>query len=218
MLFCFGFSTTMKKSTKLLLLSLMLIFPVLIYLFLQAFGENRYDLPVFPEEPVEIDGCGEFYPGYRIDTLRCGTVNVSERMLPLKGANSLLHFPESDKKTQNQEANELRRFLQKADSISFRIVTFAPATDSVFWHNQASVSGEREWLVMTPCADRLREMQDCQLLLPLAEIKASASASRLVLVDREGKLRGFYVPSDKEDVDRLTVEVAILQKVQAEEK
>lgn len=208
----------MKKGTKLLLLSVMLIFPILIYLFLQAFGENKYDLPVFPEGAVEVGDCGRFNPGYRVDTLRCPTVGGALFLLSLADANYLLHFPDPDEKIQNQEANELRRFLQKSGAVSFKMITFASAADSGFWDNQAGFSNDIEWLVTTRCTEGLREMMDCQLLLPIAEIKVKASSSRLVLVDQEGKLRGFYVPSDKEDVDRLTVEMEILRTVQAQNK
>lgn len=201
----------MRNSVKLVLLGVILVFPIVIYLFLQAFGENKYELSVFPEEPVEISGCGKFDSAYRVDSLGCELPDGSKKTITLTDANYLLHFPSSDKGIQNNEGNELRRFLQKTASHSFRLITFAAEADSTFWNRTAASGTPGNWLVFTKCADRLEEIKKCRLLLPLADIKRSVSESRMVLVDSKGRIRGFYVPSDKEDIDRLIIEIEILE-------
>jgi protein SCO1/2 len=43
-------------------------------------------------------------------------------------------------------------------------------------------------------------------------------SERLILVDREGVIRGFYVGTDKKEVDRLLVEIKVLKTIYTSEK
>lgn len=43
-------------------------------------------------------------------------------------------------------------------------------------------------------------------------------SERLVLVDKEGVIRGFYVGTDKKEVDRLLVEIKVLKTIYSSEK
>jgi hypothetical protein len=54
-------------------------------------------------------------------------------------------------------------------------------------------------------ADRNGEhFKKCVLLVPAAE--------DLIAIDKEGKIRGYYTSSDREEVDRLLLEIEILLK------
>jgi protein SCO1/2 len=43
-------------------------------------------------------------------------------------------------------------------------------------------------------------------------------SEKLILVDKEGYIRGFYDGTDKKDVDRLMLEIKVLQKIYETEK
>ena len=199
----------MKKGLKVVLLSIILILPVLIYLFLRTFGENRYDLPVYPQAAVEITGCGVFEPSYRVTQLPCDHADP----ITLTGHDYLLHFPATDRENRTKEGNEIRRFLQKTSQYSFTLVTFAAKPDSTYWHNLKGLAkdGGPEWTVSSRCEDVVDQIQRCTLLSSLADVKSGAPAGRLVLLDKEGSIRGYYVPSDKEEIDRLIIELDILK-------
>lgn len=47
----------MSNSKKVLFLFLLLLFPVLVYLFLQGFGKNEYNIPILWETGVEGNEC-----------------------------------------------------------------------------------------------------------------------------------------------------------------
>lgn len=49
----FLFANTLKRSLKIFILSFVLLVPCLWYLFLQGFGENRFELPRFTELPEQ---------------------------------------------------------------------------------------------------------------------------------------------------------------------
>ena len=63
----------------------------------------------------------------------------------------------------------------------------------------AMVNGKEEWN-----GDDRAEFRKCVLAVPNSE--------DLVLVDKEGKIRGYYVSTDREEVDRLLLELEILLK------
>ena len=200
----------MKKGLKVVFLSIILILPVLIYLFLRTFGENQYNLPRYPEAAVEIPGCGVYETFYRVTQLPCGPANE----LVLNESTRLLHFPAQDQEIRTKESNEIRRFLQKTNRYRFRLITFAAKSDSAYWHNLAvsSQDGEPEWEVISRCEEAVEEIQRCTLLTSLADTKFGAPAGRLVLLDKQGSIRGYYVPSDKEEIDRLIIELDILKR------
>lgn len=52
--------------------------------------------------------------------------------------------------------------------------------------------------------EELESLKKCILIVPAAE--------DLVLVDADGKIRGYYASTDREDVDRLLLELEILLK------
>lgn len=191
------------------LLSIILILPVLIYLFLRTFGENHYNLPKYPEAAVEIPGCGVYEPSYQVTQLPCGPAGE----LALNEGTHLLHFPAKDQEIRTKESNEIRRFLQKTSRYSFRLVTFAAKSDSAYWHDLAvsSKEGQLEWTVISRCEEVVEQIQHCTLLTSLADVKFGAPAGRLVLLDKQGSVRGYYVPSDKEETDRLVIELDILK-------
>ena len=63
----------------------------------------------------------------------------------------------------------------------------------------AMVNGEDEW-----DGDQRTKFRKCVLAVPNSE--------DLVLVDKEGKIRGYYLSTDREEVDRLLLELEILLK------
>lgn len=63
----------------------------------------------------------------------------------------------------------------------------------------AIVNGQEEWT-----EDQRATFRKCVLAVPKSE--------DIVLVDKEGKIRGYFVSTDREEVDRLLLELEILLK------
>jgi len=51
-------------------------------------------------------------------------------------------------------------------------------------------------------ADEIRELRECILLMP--------PRTSVVLLDRQGRIRGYYDGSERDEVDRLIVEIKII--------
>lgn len=198
----------MAKPIKVLILIVTLGLPVCIYLFLQGFGENIYALPVFPEEAVSDGQCGNVPQGYTVESLVCGG---KDAVLLGDDQNYLFHFPGTFGSAMVNEMNEIRRLVEETKDVNYRLITFVGDAQFEQWDKLAvSQAGETYWVATSACAGDVEELMACQLLLGLAEVKASYSDSRMVLVDRGGRIRGFYTPDERKEIDRLLVELDIL--------
>lgn len=200
----------MAKPVKVLILIVTLGLPVCIYLFLQGFGENVYALPVFPQQVVSTVGCNDVGPGYSVDRLVCGG---SDAVVLGDDEHYLFHFPDSSTGGLSNEMNEIRRLVEETKGISYKLVTFAWPEQVGQWDKLAdSQAKERYWVVTSACSEDFDQLKACQLLIGLTEVKAGYSNSRMVLVDRVGRIRGFYTPDERKEIDRMLVELDILMQ------
>lgn len=125
--------------------------------------------------------------------------------------NYLFHFPGTS--GGGSEMNEIRRLVEETKDINYRLITFVGDTQFERWDKLAvSQAGERYWVATSACAGDVEDLKACQLLLGLAEVKASYSDSRMVLVDKGGRIRGLYTPDERKEIDRLLVELDILMQ------
>lgn len=162
------------KGKKLILLTLALLFPVAVFIFLKIFGRNEFKVPTLHEEGT-IDApanCSFNYTApYRIpDSLIAG--------LSLRTRDSLYVF----------------YFDQSLTTPMNRVKTASK------WWSVSVVEASS-----FPAGSDLRMIRDCVLLM-----KPPAS---VVLVDHHYRIRGYYDGTDRDEVDRLIVEMKIILKL-----
>ena len=161
------------KPKKLIFLTLALLLPLAIFIFLKIFGRNEFNVPMMHQEgqiePPE--NCDFTYP------LPYTTPDSLIDLLALKTEDSLyvLYFDRSISTAMRRVATETRWFpLQVIDPASF------------------------------PRGTDLRIVKECILLMqPPASV---------ALVDNKNRIRGYYDGSDRDEVDRLLVEIKIILK------
>lgn len=71
-------------------------------------------------------------------------------------------------------------------------------------HLEEGIGNEIQSLFLKGQADYLNELLSCELLLK--------SPWRVVLIDDQRRIRGYYDPEDRDEMDRLIVELKILLK------
>ena len=161
------------KGTKLVFLTLALILPVAIFIFLKMFGRNEFDVPVMHQE-------GKIDAPEHCDFNYATPYHVSDsviRNLGLKKADSLyvLYFDPSLSTPMNRIAVEFKWSPVTVVAPS----SFAGGTD-------------------------IRKLKECVLLMqPPASV---------TLLDHKNRIRGYYDGSDRDEVDRMIVEIKIILK------
>jgi len=192
---------------KWLFLFFILGFPVSIYLFLQGFGDNQFDVEVFYKTGINqpIGGCQKTTEQFRVpnynqydssfdDSIEgvvvydLGTPNCDSCQFKINNLMSL-----SDK------------FRKWSDLKIFSIVNSAQT--GIYPNSSAN------WKVVTNTQNTLLEFARCGLNIEIPAIKGNRITKNgvVVLVDQQQRIRGYYNVFDRKESDRLGVELEILR-------
>lgn len=209
-----------------LLLGLLLLVPVLAFLFLFRFGSNRYALPTFLPDRVDSTQVGG---KWRRDTV---FHQVAPFRLPASTGREVtsqelgqgLYIAQfyGDDAASPRVARALLRVQEKfRHEPRVRLATFVIRADaqqavalSQLAEQYGTIAGK--WFFLTGPADTLRHLthQEFRLTsdpkqLPGAVYTANIPAGRLLLVDKQRRVRGLYDGTDGREIDRLLTEITV---------
>ena len=161
------------KGKKAILLTLALLLPVAVFIFLKIFGRNEFQVPVLHQEQnIDVpENCNFQYTSpYRVADSVIANIGLNK-----KDSLYVFYFDPSLN-------TAMKRVSVEFAGASLRIVS---ATD---------FSGDTD----------LSVMRQCVLLM-----KSPASVA---LLDHRNLIRGYYDGTDRDEVDRLIVEIKIILK------
>lgn len=190
----------MNKGIKSIVLAFVLFSPAAVYLFLQGFGENKFDIPVYYEQGLDtLTSCGQVmqigeYSAILPSALDVETEEQEGILLDL----GILA------QTENRSAkNNLLSYLSKYQDES-RIKTLALySSDSLAGQLTDFPNLSYVWL----SAQDFTIFAECKLV---ANPDEKNGFYPLVLIDKQRRIRGYYDATDLEEIDRLNTEVYIL--------
>jgi len=210
------------KPVKALILGILLLVPILIFIFISVFGTHHFSLPtLYPKLDargnVVVDAQGDTVfqqvPDFALTTLGGDTVTQAD----LEGKVYVVHFfgAACEDACQKIFSQLLRLQEVYANNTQLKLVSIgtssAPESKERLRQqaNEYKVQQEK-WLLLTG---------DSSAVLPLAAgfhqpyqvLDGTITPStHLVLVDKEKKIRGVYEGTDLKDVDRLKTEINVL--------
>ncbi|MBD2768168.1 hypothetical protein IC235_09720 [Hymenobacter sp. BT664] len=214
------------RPRQTLLLGLLLLVPVLAFLFLFSFGSNRYALPTYLPDRVDSTLVGG---KWRRDT-------VFHQVAPFRLAASTGRAVNSqelgrgvyiaqfygDDAASAGVARALLRVQEKfRHEPRVRLVTFvlsAEATKAAALTRLAEQYGTiaGKWFFLAGPPDTLKQLtlHEFRLTadpkrLPGAVYTANIPAGRLLLVDNQRRVRGVYDGTDGREIDRLLTEITV---------
>jgi hypothetical protein len=169
---------------KSILLTVALVLPVAVYLFLQGFGNNVYDLPKLYQTDLPKNlaiECGAIKLPYRLNLEKYMQPSEYHKVLDIRMSGEENSFLEN-------EFNRVNAYF--VDKRFDRVII-----------GNASMSAIEQALII----EELESFVKCELL-------HSAEKSFMVLVDNEGYIRSYFDENDRADFDRLIVELEILRE------
>jgi len=177
----------MKIIKKILFLIAALVVPSMIYIFLRGFGYNKFEIPVYYEDGVAIEGCDA----------SDSTHTVQFENYTLQGP-QLFYFPQwvNDEEFYRQ----CNRINDKQPKVVFTAI--ADSSNHTFIGNLLLVSDE----------DQLYQIANCALVLGQEFFISEPIYNQLVLVDSKKRIRGYFNGNELEEMDRLDMELDILKK------
>ena len=214
------------RPRQTLLLGLLLLLPVLAFLFLFRFGSNRYALPTYLPDRVDSTRVGG---GWQRDT-------VFHQLAPYQLPSSTGRAVSSNEFGQGlyiaqffgpdaasaQVARVLLRVQEKfRHEPRVKLVTFVlnsaatgPGSLPALAEKYGTIAGK--WFLLDGPADTLDQLvrKEFRLTadpkrLPGAVYTANIPAGRLLLVDNQRRIRGIYDGTDGREIDRLLTEITV---------
>ena len=158
--------------------------PVLVFLFLHKYGENRFDVEVFYldslDHPCQPDQSAPYRPG--VDLIR-------------EHPDSLILIGFLDDGAEQEVQLQRARICEK--------ISGTPVVYLLYSQRKGNFSLSCENITF-PEIQESDSLQNCVFLLP--------ENANLVLLDGRGTVRGYYSYSVGEEIDRLAMEIDILFK------
>lgn len=214
------------RPRQTLLLGLLLLVPVLAFLFLFRFGTNRYALPTYLPDRVDSTQVGG---GWRRDTV---FHQIAAFQLPASTGREvssqelgqglyIAQFYGPD----DASASVARALLRVQEKFRreprVRLVTFVLNADlqraaslTRLAEQYGTIAGK--WFFLTGPVDTLRRLTEREFRLtadpkrlPGAVYTANLPAGRLLLVDNQRRVRGIYDGTDGREIDRLLTEITV---------
>ena len=218
------------RPRQTLLLGLLLLVPVLAFLFLFRFGTNRYALPFLLPDRVDSTRVGG---EWRRDTVfhrvvpfrlssAIGRVVTNEEL----GAGLYVAQVYGPDAASARVARALLRVQEKfRHEPRVRLATFVldagpgsgagrAAELARLAEQYGTIAGK--WFFLTGNADTLQRLARQEFRLPAdprrlpgAVFTANSPAGRLLLIDRDRYVRGLYDGTDGREIDRLLTEITV---------
>ena len=215
------------RPRQTLLLGLLLLVPVLAFLFLFRFGSNRYALPTYLPDRVDSTQVGG---EWRRDTVfhqiaPFQLASSSGRTIGSQELGQGLYIAQFYDATDAASAGVSRALLRLQEKFRHeprvRLVTFVlnpaggPGGEAAHLAEQyGTIAGK--WFFLSGPADSLRRLvqQEYRLTaapkrLPGTEPATNFPAGRLLLIDRQRRVRGIYDGPDGREIDRLLTEITV---------
>ncbi|NVO29857.1 hypothetical protein [Hymenobacter lapidiphilus] len=212
------------RPQQVLLLGLMLLVPVLAFLFLKGFGTNRYALPFYLPERVDstlVAGKWQrdtVYHQLGSFQLRegAGGREVTGAELKAQGLYILSAMPPGCPTDCQRQTAQLVRLQEKyRQEPRVRLASVLTSPDSMaaaarYAEQAGAIAGK--WFFLTGNESTVNRLLKQELQLLPSATTASAGPDPLVvlLVDRDGYVRGRYNGTSERDMNRLITEISVL--------
>ncbi|MEO6286425.1 MAG: hypothetical protein ABIN80_10155 [Dyadobacter sp.] len=197
----------MKNFPKAGLLIVTLVIPALIFAFLRFFATNHYDLSYFNPE-LDANGKVVVQNGdtlFRKVSGLCADTDNSG----IKGLTVVSYLPEIRDDSSSLALSQLQRIFDiRSDITDLSIVSVGiKANDNK--QDLPEQIGKPGWALITATREQIDTCFVKELgfnLNPVSKFKPNS----LVLIDRQGYVRGYYNGADVKETDRLMAEIKIL--------
>lgn len=210
---------------KLIVLLLLLLIPGLVIMFLHRFGDNKFEIPVYYSNAAEMSSDLCVFPEgqHRIPAFNFidqQQNKVSEQWLDNKITVVDFIFTNCptlcvDMSAQMQRVQQAFRGDRTLQLLSFTVDPERDSPEVLQAYARQLGAQTDNWRFVTGDKTSLYETARCGFLLPVQPGHGGADdfihSNKLVLVDGERRIRGYYEGDDQEDVDRLVQEIKLLK-------
>lgn len=188
-------------NKKVVFLFLLIALPVIIFLFLKSFGKNEFSIPVYYEQ-----GLGDSLSTPCLDRSPEQYV-VNNQLLP-QGTIKVVHFERLDGPVLKTRLEALERVQDVFYDLSGISLTTYLNGSSI---KQKDITDYNKRIQFLDQFWKVNELDSTEWAkLKFCDVAMSSFDNRVVLVDKENRIRGYYNILERDETDRLILETRIL--------
>jgi protein SCO1/2 len=223
------------STQKVGILSVMLVIPALIVLFLYFFGENKFTLEIIeddesqgvlmkyssmsnPECPQDTLN-GHRIPDFSLLDQNGDSVNLKTFAGKVLISNFFFSTCTNICLDMSSQLSRVQSAFLNQNDVIILSHTVDPQTDTpekLSLYAKTYQAQSSHWRFLTGSREVLYDLAKCGYFLPVFQTNDPnnlfAHSDKVILVDKERVVRGIYQGTDREDMDRLITEVKILLK------
>jgi protein SCO1 len=215
----------MQKSSKLLILVVLLILPVLIFLFLNQFGRNHYKLLIYyPLDSTQVKGKWQIKYHTIADFKLTNQIGKTISRQNLQGKVYVADFfftrcgnPTFCPRMSSELSRVQAKFANKpqVQLVSFTVDPEHDTPEVLRKYAQNYQANAKQWHFLTGSKKTIYDLAFHSFKVNALEEKDVVTpdfihTTKLILVDEQGRIRGYYDGTSREEVDKLMVEIEIL--------
>jgi len=213
------------RILQVLVLVCILLIPVLIIMFLRNFGENQYDLPVFYENGVSNpfmecppnDSTQHYIPEFTFTNQDGEAVGRTE----MEGKITIVDFfftsCPSICPIMSKEMERVNDMFRDEPAVQIMSISIDPTYDTPevlkeYADKHGAIPGK--WHFLTGPPEETYQLAKCGFVLPTVDGMGNPDdfihSDKFALIDEQGRIRGYYSGTNREDVDLLILETKVL--------
>jgi protein SCO1/2 len=214
----------MRNIKKAGIVAIILAIPAFVFLFLYSQGKNYYDLPIyFATDSAKVDGryvitAAHTVPSFQLTNQEGRPFSSEELEGNIFVADFFFTSCGGICPKMTSQLTRVQEAFKNNNNVKLVSFTVDPKKDTV--ETLASYAAEfkinpRKWSLLTGNKDSIYTLAQKGFYLPASqagtdELPDFIHSERLILVDKKGRIRGYYNGTSKEDVDRLIREIQVL--------
>jgi protein SCO1/2 len=219
------------RPGKIITLALLFILPVIVIVFISNFGKNKYKLPVyFAEDSVEVEKghykitSAHVVPDFDLIDQDKKEINQKQLKGSIYVADFFFTRCGSICPKMTNQLTRVQEIFSKDPSVKIVSFTVDPKFDSVevlkkYSDEYSAIGGK--WRFVTGPKNSIYALAQKGYFITAMEDTAHPldfiHSDKLVLVDKQGWIRGYYNGTDQKEVDKLITEIKVLQEIYADE-
>lgn len=208
-----------------LVLVCVLMVPVLIIVFLKSFGTNHYDLPILYEDGVEnpfqecdvVESGQHYIPEFELITQNEESKGKNE----MEGKITIVDFfftsCPSICPVMSTEMERVDDAFRNEEDVQIYSISIDPEYDTpevLAEYAKRHNANPEKWYFLTGEKSKIYDLARCGFILPTldgyGDPEEFIHSDKFVLVDDQGRIRGYYSGTNRDEVDRLILETKIL--------
>ncbi len=208
-----------------LVLVCILMVPVLVFLFLRGFGTNDYDIPIFFEKGIDnpFQECpiADTTQHYIPDFTFVNQEGKSKGKAQMKGKITIVDFfftsCPSICPAMSAEMERVNDMFRDEPRVQIMSISIDPEFDTpqiLKEYADRHFAEAGKWDFLSGDKDETYQLARCGFVIPamdgLGVPDDFVHSDKFVLVDEEGRIRGYYSGTNREDVDLLMLETKVL--------